>query len=103
MKIDAVEWAMKAVELGAGRFFLQAWTVTAQKMDMILILPGWFLIMSGVPVIASGGAGRLEHFMMLLQKGMLMQHLQLLLFHYKELSIGQVKQYLDGRGVSVRL
>ena len=56
-----------------------------------------------IPVIASGGAGTKEHFYEALTSGGADAALAASLFHYKELEIGEVKQYLDGRGVSVRL
>lgn len=103
MKIDAVEWAMKAVELGAGEILLTSMDCDGTKNGYDIDLTRMVSDNVGVPVIASGGAGRLEHFYDAFAEGHADAALAASLFHYKELSIGQVKQYLDGRGVSVRL
>ncbi len=103
MKIDAVEWAMKAVELGAGEILLTSMDCDGTKNGYDIDLTRTVADNVGVPVIASGGAGKLEHFYDAFAEGHADAALAASLFHYKELSIGQVKQYLDGRGVSVRL
>lgn len=103
MKIDAVEWAVKAERLGAGEILLTSMDGDGTKNGYDLELTGQIARAVTIPVIASGGAGSEEHFYEALTAGGAEAALAASLFHYKELEIRQVKEYLKGRGVSVRL
>lgn len=103
MGIDAVEWAMKADELGAGEILLTSMDCDGTKNGYDLELTRIISENVSVPVIASGGAGKLEHFYDALDKGKADAALAASLFHFKELEIKEVKEYLRSRGISVRL
>ena len=103
MGIDAVEWAMKADSLGAGEILLTSMDCDGTKAGYDIELTKAVSEAVKIPVIASGGAGTMEHFYDALTKGGADAALAASLFHYKELEICQVKQYLQSRGVSVRL
>ncbi len=103
MGIDAVEWVMKACALGAGEILLTSMDKDGTKDGYDTSLTKVISENVKVPVIASGGAGNLEHFYDALTLGKADAVLAASLFHYKELEIGQVKKYLKGRGISVRL
>ena len=102
MGIDAVEWAMKADELGAGEILLTSMDCDGTKNGYDLELTRIISENVSVPVIASGGAGTLEHFYDALSEGKADVALAASLFHFKELEIKEVKEYLRGRGISVR-
>ena len=101
--IDAVEWAMKADKLGAGEILLTSMDCDGTKNGYDIELTRMISENVSVPVIASGGAGTLEHFYDALDAGKADAALAASLFHFKELEIKEVKQYLRERGVSVRL
>lgn len=103
MGIDAVEWAMKANELGAGEILLTSMDCDGTKNGYDLELTRSIAENVSIPVIASGGAGTKEHFYDALTEGKADAALAASLFHYKELEICEVKEYLKERGVSVRL
>lgn len=104
MGIDAVEWAMKAEKLGAGEILLTSMDCDGTKAGYDLELTRTIAENVSIPVIASGGAGTLEHFYdALSEKGKADAALVASLFHYKELEIREVKEYLRERGISVRL
>ena len=103
MGIDAVEWAMKADRLGAGEILLTSMDCDGTKNGYDLELTRAIAENVSIPVIASGGAGTKEHFYDALTEGKADAVLAASLFHYKELEIGDLKEYLRGRGVSVRL
>ena len=103
MGIDAVEWAIKAVELGAGELLLTSMDCDGTKNGYDIELTRIISENVKVPVIASGGAGTKEHFYDALTEGKADAALAASLFHYKELEIKEVKEYLRSRGVSVRL
>lgn len=100
--IDAVEWAKKADELGAGEILLTSMDCDGTKAGYDIELTRQIAQTVSIPVIASGGAGTKEHFYEALTEGMADAALAASLFHYKELEIKEVKDYLAGRGVSVR-
>lgn len=102
MGIDAVEWAMKADRLGAGEILLTSMDCDGTKAGYDLELTRTIAENVSVPVIASGGAGTKEHFYDALTEGKADAALAASLFHYKELEIMDLKQYLHDRGVSVR-
>ena len=103
MGIDAVEWAMKADRLGAGEILLTSMDCDGTKVGYDLELTRTIAEHVSIPVIASGGAGTKEHFYDALTEGKADAVLAASLFHYKELEIRELKEYLRGRGVSVRL
>ena len=103
MGIDAVEWAMKAEKLGAGEILLTSMDGDGTKAGYDLELTRQIAENVKIPVIASGGAGKLEHFKEALTVGKADAALAASLFHFKELEIRQVKEYLRNEGVSVRL
>ena len=103
MGIDAVEWAMKADRRGAGEILLTSMDCDGTKNGYDLELTEMVAKNVSVPVIASGGAGNMEHFYDALTKGCADAALAASLFHFKELEIREVKEYLRNRGVSVRL
>ena len=100
--LDAVAWARKVDALGAGEILLTSMDCDGTKAGYDLELTRTIAEAVSVPVIASGGAGRLEHFYDALTEGGADAALAASLFHYKELEIMQVKDYLAQRGVPVR-
>ena len=103
MGIDAVEWAVKAEQSGAGEILLTSMDCDGTKAGYDLALTKAVAKSVGIPVIASGGAGTMEHFYEALTEGKAEAALAASLFHFRELEIHDVKQYLRDRGVSVRL
>lgn len=103
MGIDAVAWAVQADRLGAGEILLTSMDCDGTKAGYDIELTSTVAERVSVPVIASGGAGTMEHFYDALTEGGADAALAASLFHYKELEIREVKRYLRGRGVSVRL
>ncbi len=101
--IDAVEWAKKVEALGAGEILLTSMDGDGTKAGYDLELTRAISEAVSIPVIASGGAGTLEHFYEALTEGKADAALAASLFHFKELEIKEVKQYLRKKGVSVRL
>ncbi len=101
--IDAVEWARKGVELGAGEILLTSMDCDGTKAGYDIELTKAVSEAVSVPVIASGGAGSLEHFYDALTTGGADAALAASLFHYKELEISEVKKYLRDRNVPVRI
>ena len=100
--IDAIEWAKKAEALGAGEILLTSMDCDGTKAGYDLALTRAIADAVSIPVIASGGAGTLEHFYDALTEGGADAALAASLFHYKELEISQVKDYLAEKGVPVR-
>lgn len=103
MGIDALEWAEKAYRLGAGELLVTSMDKDGTKDGYDLELTRRISELVKIPVIASGGAGSLEHFKDALTEGGADAALAASLFHYKELEIREVKEYLQKQGVSVRL
>ena len=103
MGIDALEWAEKAYKLGAGELLVTSMDKDGTKDGYDLELTRRISELVKIPVIASGGAGTMEHFKEALTTGGADAALAASLFHYKELEINEVKQYLRKEGVSVRL
>lgn len=100
--LDAVEWAMKACQLGAGEILLTSMDCDGTKAGYDIELTRQISDNVSIPVIASGGAGTKEHFLEALTQGHADAALAASLFHYKELEIIDLKQYLAEHGVSVR-
>lgn len=100
---DAVEWAMQAEKLGAGEILLTSMDCDGTKAGYDNELTAAIAENIGIPVIASGGAGTREHFYDALTVGKADAALAASLFHYKELEIRDLKEYLAGRGLPMRL
>jgi len=100
--IDAVEWAKKAVELGSGEILLTSWDMDGQRTGYDLEMTAAISDAVTVPVIASGGAGTIEHLYEALSRGKADAVLAASIFHYRTYSIKQVKDYLFSKGVPVR-
>lgn len=103
MNIDAVEWAMKAEQLGAGEILLTSMDCDGTKDGYDIELTRTVSENVSIPVIASGGAGKKEHFCEALTEGRADAVLAASLFHFKELEIQELKQYLTKKGISVRI
>lgn len=103
MKIDAVEWAMKAEKLGAGEILLTSMDCDGTKAGYDLELTRTISENVGIPVIASGGAGTKEHFYDAFAKGKADSALAASLFHFKELEIADLKNYLSEKNIPMRL
>lgn len=103
MGIDAVEWAIEAEKRGAGELLLTSMDCDGTKNGYDIGLTGAIAEAVGIPVIASGGAGELAHFYDAIIDGKADAVLAASLFHFKELEIHTVKQYLYDRGVAVRI
>lgn len=103
MGIDAVEWAMQADRLGAGEILLTSMDCDGTKAGYDIELTRSVADNVSIPVIASGGAGTKEHFYDALTAGRADAALAASLFHYEELEIREVKEYLASMGVPVRL
>ena len=100
--LDAVEWAKKAETLGAGEILLTSMDADGHKDGFDLTLTGRISEAVGIPVIASGGAGTMEHFYEAFTKGKADAGLAASIFHYKEMTIQEVKSYLREKGLEVR-
>lgn len=99
---DAIEWAKKAVALGAGELLLTSMDSDGQKDGFDVALTKAVRDAVEVPVIASGGAGNREHFKEVFEQADADAALAASIFHYKETSVREVKQYLQREGVNVR-
>jgi imidazole glycerol-phosphate synthase subunit HisF len=100
---DVVEWVKQAEGLGAGEILLTSMDADGMKQGYDVELTRTVSQAVRVPVIASGGAGKMEDFMEVLEKGAASAVLAASLFHFGEMTIPQVKEFLRGRGVPVRL
>ena len=103
MGMDAVEWAVTAEKMGAGEILLTSMDCDGTKNGYDLELTRQVADAVSIPVIASGGAGEEEHFYEAFAKAGAEAALAASLFHYKELEIRQVKEYLKKKGISVRV
>jgi len=101
--IDAIEWAKKANALGAGEILLTSMDCDGTKEGYDIELTRKIADAVSIPVIASGGAGTMEHFYDALTTGGADAALAASLFHYKELEISDLKEFLDKKGVAVRM
>lgn len=99
---DAIEWAVRAEQLGAGEILLTSMDADGTRDGYDIELTRAVSSAVRIPVIASGGAGRLEHFYEALTAGGASAVLAATLFHFGHLKIGEVKDYLRGRGVLMR-
>lgn len=101
--IDALEWAVKVEDLGAGEILLTSMDCDGTKAGYDIPLTKAVSSLVSIPVIASGGAGNIDHFCEALTEGGADAVLAASLFHYKELEIKTLKEELRERGISVRL
>ena len=101
--LDVLDWAKKMEGLGAGEFMLTSMDRDGTKEGYDLRLTRTISDLVNVPVIASGGVGTLEHLYEGLTDGRADAVLAASIFHYNEFTVGDVKAYLKGRGVNVRL
>ena len=100
---DALAWAREVESRGAGEILLTSMDHDGTKGGYALELTSIMADTVSIPIIASGGAGNLEHFSEVLTEGGASAALAASLFHYQQLSVGQVKEYLQEKGVLVRL
>ena len=103
MNMDAVEWAMKANKLGAGEILLTSMDCDGTKTGYDNELTSIIANNVSIPVIASGGAGNMEHFYEAFTIGNADAALAASLFHFKELEISELKQYLKEKGLPMRI
>ena len=101
--IDAVEWAIKVEKLGAGEILFTSMDCDGTKAGYDIPLTKAISDSVQIPVIASGGAGTMEHFAEALTDGGAEAALAASLFHYREMDISDLKKYLDKKGIPVRL
>lgn len=101
--LDALAWAIEAEKRGAGEILLTSMDCDGTKRGYDLALTRMISEAVSIPVIASGGAGRKEHFLEAFREGKADAALAASLFHFKELEVQALKHYLDEQGVSVRL
>jgi cyclase len=100
--LEAVAWAKQAVELGAGEIVLNSIDADGTKKGFDLVITARVSESVGVPVVASGGAGTLEHMAEVLLAGKADAVLAASIFHFGEFTVGQVKDYLAQRNIPVR-
>lgn len=100
---DAVDWAVEAVKRGAGEIVLNSIDADGTKAGYDLVITRRVSEAVGVPVVASGGAGKLEHMAQVLRDGKADAVLAASIFHFGEYTVGDVKKYLAGEGVPVRV
>ncbi len=101
--LDAVEWAKRAVSLGAGEIVLNSIDADGTKAGFDLVITRRISESVGVPVVASGGAGKLEHMAEVLLEGKADAVLAASIFHFGEYTVGDVKKFLAQKGITVRL
>jgi cyclase len=101
--LDAVEWAKRAVSLGAGEIVLNSIDADGTKAGFDLVITRRVSESVGVPVVASGGAGSLEHMAAVLLEGKADAVLAASIFHFGEFTVGDVKKFLAGKNIPVRL
>ena len=101
--LDAVEWAVRAVGMGAGEIVLNSIDADGTRAGFDLEVTRRVSESVGVPVVASGGAGTLEHMAEVLEAGRADAVLAASIFHFGTYTVRQVKEYLAGRGLPVRL
>ena len=101
--LDAVEWARRAVSLGAGEIVLNSIDADGTKAGFDLVITRRISESVGVPVVASGGAGKLEHLAEVLLEGRADAVLAASIFHFGEYTVGEVKQFLAKQNIPVRL
>jgi cyclase len=101
--LNAVEWAAKAVALGAGEIVLNSIDADGTKAGFDLVVTRRISESVGVPVVASGGAGTLQHMADVLLEGKADAVLAASIFHFGEFSVGEVKRFLGEQGIPIRI
>ncbi len=101
--VDAVAWAKRVEELGAGEILLTSMDYDGTKMGFDIPLTKKIVKETNLPVIASGGAGKLEHIYEAFVSGRADAALAASIFHYREYTVGDIKRYLKKRGINVRI
>ncbi|MEA2063845.1 MAG: imidazole glycerol phosphate synthase subunit HisF [Gemmatimonadota bacterium] len=101
--LEIVEWAKKVEELGAGEILLTSRDADGTKDGYDLEMTRAVAEAVGIPVVASGGAGKLEHFYQAVAEGKASAVLAASVFHFGEISIPETKKYLEGKGLPVRI
>jgi len=101
--LDAVEWACRAVELGAGEIVLNSIDADGTKAGYDLAITRRISESTSVPIVASGGAGNLEHMAEVLEQGKADAVLAASIFHFGEYTVGDVKTFLGAKGIPVRI
>jgi cyclase len=101
--LETLEWARRAVSLGAGEIVLNSIDADGTRAGFDLVITRRLSEALPVPVVASGGAGSLEHLAEVLLEGKAEAVLAASIFHFGNYTVGQVKEYLAGRGIPVRL
>jgi len=101
--LDAIEWAKRGVDLGAGEILLTSMNADGTKNGFEIELTRIVSEAVNVPVIASGGAGTLEHFTEVFEKGKADAALAASIFHFREIEIPELKSYLKSQNIEVRL
>ena len=101
--IDAVQWAKKAESLGAGEILLTSMDSDGTKDGYDINLTKKISESVNIPIIASGGCGTLDHFAEALTLGKADAALAASVFHFKEFTIGEVKEYLKSKGIAIRI
>lgn len=101
-RLDVVEWARTVYKLGAGEILLTSMDADGTKAGFDIELLNAVTEVVGIPVIASGGCGKLEHFSQLFKESKADAALAASLFHYKELTVNQVKEHLKENHIPVR-
>ena len=101
--LDAIEWAAEAVRRGAGEIVLNSIDADGTKAGYDCVITRRISEAVGVPVVASGGAGTLDHLVEVLREGRADAVLAASIFHFGEFTVGDVKQYLAQHGVPIRL
>ena len=101
--LDAIEWAQRAVKLGAGEIVLNSIDADGTKKGFDLVITRRVSEAVGVPVVASGGAGTLEHMAEVLLEGRADAVLAASIFHFGEFTVRQVKECMASKGIAVRL
>jgi cyclase len=103
MGLDAIEWAKRGEELGAGELVVNSIDADGTKEGYELILTRMIAEAVSIPVIASGGGGKPEHLYDVLTKGKADAALVASMLHYGEYTVGEIKAYLTGRGLKIRM
>jgi cyclase len=101
--VDAIAWAKKVEELGAGEILLTSMDADGTKMGFDIPLTKTISEETNIPIIASGGAGTLQHIYEALTSGKADAALAASIFHYREYTVGDIKRYLREKGIEVRL
>jgi len=101
--MDAMQWAKRAVELGAGEIVLNSIDADGTKAGYDLEITRRISEATSVPVVASGGAGNLDHMAQVLEEGKADAVLAASIFHFGEYTVEEVKQHRQSRGIPVRL